>query len=136
MQEHISLASITQLLGEDLKDGNRASQTFRTFISQSKWQYENFEAWIQETIAQKLSKHLQDIVVALGQHLGFQVEFGRYSPSKEGRSFDGIWKKARGDHMVLKSGTWIAHDIAQLGDYSQEIRANESVPDEKVFAST
>ena len=76
MQEHISLASINQLLGEDLKDGNRASQTFRTFITQSKWQYENFESWIQETIAQKLPKHLQDIAIALGQRLGFQVEFG------------------------------------------------------------
>jgi len=135
MQEHISLASINQLLGEDLKDGSRASQTFRAFISQPKWQYENFEAWIQEAIAQKLPKHLQDVVVALGQHLGFQVEFGRYSPSKEGKSFDGIWKKATGEHIVLevKSGTWIAHDIAQLGEYLQEIRANEAVPDEKVF---
>jgi len=54
MQEHISLASINQLLGEDLKDGNRASQTFRAFITQPKWQYENFEAWIQEAIARFL----------------------------------------------------------------------------------
>lgn len=135
MQEHISLPSINQLLGEDLKDGNRASQTFRTFITQPKWQYENFEAWIQEAIAQKLPKHLQDIVVALGQHLGFQVEFGRYSPSKEGKSFDGVWKKATGEHIVLevKSGTWIAHDIGQLGKYLQEIKATEAIPDEKVF---
>jgi len=135
MQEHISLASINQLLGEDLKDGNRASQTFRAFITQPKWQYENFEAWIQEAIAQKLPKHLQDIVVALGQHLGFEVDFGRYSPSKEGKSFDGVWKKATGEHIVLevKSGTWIAHDIGQLGEYLQEIKAAEAVPDEKVF---
>jgi len=135
MQEHISLASINQLLGEDLKDGNRASQTFRTFITQPKWQYENFESWIREAVAQKLPKHLQDVIVALGQHLGFQVEFGRYSPSKEGKSFDGIWKKATGEHIVLevKSGTWIAHDIGQLGEYLQEIKTNEAVPDEKVF---
>lgn len=58
-------------------------------------------------MAQRLLKHLQDSVVALGQHLGFQVEFGRYSPSKEGKRFDGIWKKATGEHIVLevKSGT-------------------------------
>ena len=135
MQEHIPLASISQLLGEDLKDGNRASQTFRAFITQPKWQYENFEGWIQEAVAQKLPKHLQDVIVALGQYLGFQVEFGRYSPSKEGKSFDGIWKKATGEHIVfeVKSGTWIAHDIGQLGEYLQEIKANEAVPDEKVF---
>lgn len=135
MQEHISLISINQLLGEDLKDGNRASQTFRTFITQPKWQYENFEAWIQEAIAQKLPKHLQDVIVALGQHLGFQVEFGRYSSSKEGRSFDGLWKKATGEHIVLevKSGTWIAHDIGQLGEYLQEIKTSEGIPDEKIF---
>ncbi|GIV90280.1 MAG: hypothetical protein KatS3mg055_2798 [Chloroflexus sp.] len=107
IQEHLSLVSINQLLGEDLKDGNRASQTFRAFISQPTWQYENFEAWIPEAMAQRLLKHLQDSVVALGQHLGFQVEFGRYSPSKEGKRFDGIWKKATGEHIVLevKSGT-------------------------------
>ncbi len=130
MREHISLASINQLLGEDLKDGNRASQIFRAFITQPKWQYENFEAWIQEAITQKLPKHLQDVVVALGQHLGFQVEFGRYS-----QSFDGVWKKATGEHIVLevKSGTWIAHDIGQLGEYLQEIKAKEAIPDEKVF---
>lgn len=135
MQEHISLASINQLLGEDLKDGNRASQIFRAFITQPKWQYENFEAWIRESTDQKLPRHLQDIVVALGQHLGFQVEFGRYSPSKEGKSFDGIWKKATGEHIVLeiKSGTWIAHDIGQLGEYLQELKTSEAIPDEKVF---
>jgi len=135
MQEHISLASINQLLGEELKDGNRASQTFRAFISQQKWRYENFEAWIQEAIAQQLPKHLQDIVVALGQHLGFQIEYGRYSSSKEAKSFDGLWKKATGEHIVLevKSGTWIAHDIKQLGEYLQEIKANETIPEEKVY---
>lgn len=135
MQEHISLTSINQLLGEDLKDGTRASQTFRTFITQLKSQYEDFEARIPEAIVQKLPKHLQDILIALGGHLGFQVEFGRYSPSKEGKSFDGVWKKATGEHMVLevKSGTWIAHDIGQLGEYLQAIKANEAVPDEKVF---
>lgn len=135
MEEHISLNSINQLLGEDLKDGNRASQAFRTFITQATWQYENFEAWIQEAAAQKFFKHLQDIVVALGQHLGFQVEFGHYSPSKEGKSFDGLWKKTTGETIVLevKSGTWIAHDIGQLGEYLQEIKVKEAVPDEKVF---
>lgn len=47
----------------------------------------------------------------------------------------GYGKKAPGEHIVLevKSGTWIAHDVAQLGEYLQEIRANEDVPDEKVF---
>ncbi len=135
MQEHVSLVSINQLLAEDLKDGNRASQVFRAFLSQTKWQYENFAAWIQEAIANKLPKHLQDTIVALGHHLGFQVEFGRYSPSREGKSFDGVWKKATGEHIVLevKSGTWIAHDIAQLGQYLQELRASEAIPEEKVF---
>lgn len=42
MQERISLPSINQLLDEDLKDGNHASQIFRAFIAQPKWQYENF----------------------------------------------------------------------------------------------
>jgi len=134
-EEHISLSSINHLLGSDLKDGNRACQTFRTFITQAKWQHKNFEAWIEEATAQKLPKHLQDVVVALGQHLGFQVEFGRYSPSKEGGSFDGLWKKATGEHIVLevKSGTWIAHDIRQLGEYLQEIKTKKGIPDGKLF---
>ncbi len=135
MEEHVSLATANQLLAEDLEDGNRASQTFRDFVSQPKWQHENFEAWIQEAIANKLPKHLQDTIVALGQHLGFQVEFGQYSPSLEGKGFDGVWKKATGEHIVLEitSGTWIAHDIAQLGEYLQKLRASEAIPDEKVF---
>lgn len=34
----------------------------------------------------------------------------------------------------VKSGTWIAHDIGQLGEYMQEIKANEAIPDEKIFS--
>ena len=65
MQEHISLTSINQLLGEDLRDGSRVSEAFRTFVAQPKWRTENFEAWVQEAIDEKLPKHLQDVVVAV-----------------------------------------------------------------------
>lgn len=135
MKEQISLASINQLLGEELKDGSRAAQTFRAFITQPRWQHEHFHLWVKEAITQQWPRHLQDIVVAIGQYLGFQIEFGHYSSSRNSISFDGLWKKSTGEHIVIevKSGTWIAHDVGQLGEYLQRLATTVGVPYTKVF---
>lgn len=130
MQEHVSLANINHLMGDELKDSSKASQTFRSFISQQKWQHENFEAWIQETVSDKLHKQLQDLVIAIGQHIGFQVEFGHYS-----HGYDGLWRKESGENIVIevKTGTWIAHDVNQLGGYLQKVKEQGNISDEKIF---
>lgn len=135
MQEHLSLENINLLLKDELKDGNQASKTFRDFITQESWGYTNFKAWIDEAIEKGYHRHLQDLVVVLGNHLGLEIEFGHYQSSREDISFDGLWKKPGGEYIVLEVKTrgWIAHEIGQLGGYMDELRERREIPDEKLF---
>ncbi len=61
---------------------------------------------------------LQDIVVAIGDRLGFEVEFGRYGGSKQEIADDGLWRRASGDVLLVevKASAWPVTSVGQLGD--------------------
>jgi hypothetical protein len=54
---------------------------------------------------------LQDVINAIGERLGFDVEFGLYQGTSRSVGFDGLWS-ADGDYIVVEVKTTDAYRIA------------------------
>ena len=97
-----SMEDILDLVNWDLDDRTDTRDRFREFLLKDKWQPEHFETWMRECVSKGDASHkvwynaLQDVTVAIGDHLGFDVEFGRYSGSKQEIAFDGLWRRGAG----------------------------------------
>jgi len=106
---------------EELKDETKSQTKFRDYISRDQWQVQNFEAWMKEAVQDKLPQEFQDLVVAFGRKLGFNVSFGSYGA--HGTGYDGIWSDDQGLQIIVesKSATWPISDwIGQLGTYLED----------------
>lgn len=70
---------------------------------------------------------LQDLVVSLGTHLGFEVEFGSYTASGADIPYDGKWRGITGEEVLVevKSSPWPLGSTSQLGQY-MELYAEQS----------
>jgi len=98
----ISVSDVIELIGGSLKDDGDEKDRFRQFVSQAKWTPDDFRAWINECCkcgSQNRALHfaLQDIVLSIGERLGFQVEYGRYAGSRNEIAYDGRWSLAKTD---------------------------------------
>jgi hypothetical protein len=131
-----SIEDVLMLLGVPLSDADEQAKTrFRRYIAQAKWGSDDYRAWIDECIKKggrdSASRvyycALQDIVVSLGKRLGLEVEYGRYSGSQAEPAFDGLWKRASGEVIVLevKTSPWPVDKVRQLGDYLDELAKQE-----------
>lgn len=132
----ISIEQIVRLIGGDLQDGSAESKRFREFISQSQWPIEQYQAWIDECIHNKaLNRPLQDIIVTLGERLGFSVEYGRYHGRSGEIGYDGLWKRDSGEVLLLeiKSSTWPIESVAQLGKYMDAYAEEAGIQQDRVF---
>lgn len=135
----LEMADILQLIGGHLEDGSDASQRFRTFLLDDKWQPEQFGAWLRECMDKGNSQQahwyraMQDTAVAIGSRLGFEVEFGRYGGSTSEIAYDGLWSSV-GDSTILvevKSSGWPVTSVGQLGEYVK--RYAQEHPDQEVY---
>lgn len=93
-----SLKQIVVLAGNDgLKDGSEVSQELRKLLTSPKLDSDDLGRYAAECIG-KTDKNfsdapraLQDVMNAVGQRLGFEVEFGNYQGSVSAPAPDGIW---------------------------------------------
>lgn len=135
----IEIKDILNLLGGELKDDTEQAKRFREFIEQEKWTTEQIEKWLNECINKSSGAHdpynraFQDLVVALGKRLGFEIEYGRYVGKPGEDNYDGIWKRENGDAIVLevKTGTWPIGSVSQLGEYIDKL--SKKVENENIF---
>jgi len=137
MSESSSITSLgnLKLLYGELKDGEDSQTRFRGFLMKENWGAEQYEKWLHECKSESFSKEFQDIIVVLGRRLGFEPEFGQYAGSQEKVAFDGLWKSSKGQIIVIeaKLGTWIAHDVSQLGSYIDRVANDRNIPSDKIF---
>ena len=117
------LAEVLALCGE-LADGSEGSARLRGLLLDERFvSLEGLEKWADEALSEKSIPHreraFQDIIVATGKWLGFEVEWGSYSKGP-----DGVWRSQYGSIVVeVKSeATFLkADEIKPLVE-----RANES----------
>lgn len=123
-----AIEDVLMLLGESLSDKNEEARVrFRRYIAQTKWSPDDYRVWLAECTekggrnsdARIYYNALQDIVVSLGNRLGLEVEYGRYSGSQTEPAFDGLWKRESGEVIVVevKTSPWPVDKVRQLGDY-------------------
>lgn len=129
----LSLSDLKGLYGE-LKDKDPSQARFREFIGQEKWQLSNFRSWLDEAVREKLALEFQDLVLALGGKLGFEPDFGHYRSTKNGVSYDGIWRTPNEPHIIVetKLATWVSLDVEQLGNYVEQYAKEKAIGADKV----
>jgi len=100
-----------------------------------KWDVVTLRAWIEESLKNRYNREFQDLVTAVGRFLGFKVEFGSYTGVHGKITYDGLWITDEGVHIVLeiKMGSWIAHDVNQLGEYLESLSKEKNLSIESVF---
>ena len=137
----LSMEDILDLVSQDLSDKSNTKDKFREFLLKDKWQPEHFEIWIQECVKKGNASHkvwynaLQDVAVAIGNHLGFDIEFGRYGGSKQEIAFDGLWRRPSGEVILIevKASGWPVTSIGQLGQYVERYAKSQEVDEADVF---
>lgn len=129
----LSLSDLKGLYGE-LKDEAPSQARFREFIGQEKWQLSNFRSWLDEAVREKLALEFQDLVLALGGKLGFEPDFGHYRSTKNGVSYDGIWRTPNEPHIIVetKLATWVRTEVDQLGNYIEQYAKEKAISMDEV----
>ena len=125
-----SIADIVALIGgPGLDDGANDSRLRLTgFLSQPKWDPEDLRNWVEECfeLASRVRPEyyyaLQDIVVSVGCHMGFEVEYGSYTSTGALIAYDGKWRTLTGEDILVevKSSPWPLGSVNQLGSYMDE----------------
>lgn len=122
-----TVTDILALIGGPGLDDTRTEgrQRFRQFLCQPKWSPEDLRAWIDECMEmanRARSEYyyaLQDLVVSIGMHLGFEVEFGSYTAAGADIPYDGKWRAITGEEIIVevKSSPWPLGSTNQIGQY-------------------
>lgn len=120
-----SMEDVLDLIGRLLEDATDTKDRLREFLLKDKWQPEHFDAWLKECMEEGDSSHrfwykaMQDVAVAIGSRLGFEVEFGRYSGSVGEIAYDGLWRSKSGTVTLVevKASGWPVTTVGQLGEY-------------------
>ena len=134
MSLEVSLKDLRLFYGE-LQDGKDSQEKFRHFIKQEKWRLEDLEVWLSESIKSEWDKEFQDLIIALGGRLGFDIEFGCYRTISGRIPFDGLWKTGDGKLIIVevKMGTWVTIDVSQVGQYLDRIAREHGISKTEVY---
>ena len=122
------MGDMLDLVGDELDDETDAKDRLWAFLLNPKWRPDQFETWTHECLKRGSGEHviwtraLQDTVVAVGSHLGFEVEFGRYEDSGTGEvTFDGLWRRASGEAMLIEVAASAA-SVARVDGLGESLR--------------
>ena len=139
---NVSIADILRLLGDDgLEERYDARKNrFRALITQPKWTPDDFRAWIADCLehlsptAPMYAFAFQDLVVAVGHHLGMTAEFGLYSHSPD-IAYDGKWTTLASRIILVeaKASPWPVPSVHQLGSYMERYAIRYSVSPGTIF---
>jgi hypothetical protein len=140
------MTSITDVLaligGPGLDDSSKeARQRFRQFLCQPKWSPDDLRGWIDECMEMASRARsdyyfaLQDLVVSIGTHLGFEVEFGSYMASDADIPFDGKWRSITGEEILVevKSSPWPLGSTSQVCQYMELYSEYTGIEPDQVF---
>lgn len=138
----VSISDILYLLGEGGLEDRYDEQKvrFRRFLTRDKWQPGDFAAWAEECLERSSPTRpsyyhaFQDLCVAVGAHMGMDVEFGLYSRSQD-IGFDGKWEGARHGVILLevKASPWPVPSVHQLGSYMDRYSVRFNLQPQEVF---
>lgn len=127
-REQISDKSIGQIIGfagdGKLKDGSKACQEFRSFLSHVPSEY--LERYAEECLNsgfQDSGLVLQDLINQIGSRLGFRVEHGRYRGVTGQIGNDGIWHMPDNHAIVVEVKTTDVYrvDLDKIAEYRQAL---------------
>lgn len=110
-----------------LKDGSKESIDFREELKNT--DLETIERYVESVLnGGSDGKVLQDIVNALGVHIGFNVEFGLYKGKAGAIGFDGYWWLPN-IHLIVECKTTDAYRISTdiVNNYALELAAERGL---------
>jgi hypothetical protein len=125
------------LAGDDgkLRDGNKASEEFREFLtnvpSEMLSRYAN-ECLGEEKFSEA-SSALQDVINEVGRRLGFKVQNGLYRGKVNEIGNDGLWHSADNSAIILEVKTTTAYsiDLDTLANYRKKLALDGKIELEK-----
>lgn len=124
----LDIDSLLSLTG-DLKDGEESQGKFRNFLSKEDLTLQDLESWINdclESTGSNYNRALQDIINAIGERLGFSVDYGFYQGRQGEIGYDGVWAYPDENvKLVIETKKTTANEIDtnQVVDYIQELEA-------------
>jgi hypothetical protein len=131
-----NLRNILALVGnlDDAPGDHSARERFRVFLKENVTEVGQVRDYIEEclrTSGDQYSRALQDLINHLGRFLGFDVTFGRYQGVQGQIGFDGHWKSATGQHLVVEVKTTEVYSIktATLLNYINELVSQKAIAD-------
>lgn len=117
-----------------LRDGNTTSEEFRKLIGLLPSSM--LARFADECLSSRFDDSglaLQDIVNQAGRRLGFSVTDGRYRGTQGQIGFDGLWRSAYGDHIVVEVKTTDAYriDLETLAGYRRGLIRSGDIPEDR-----
>ena len=126
--EQIRNKQINQLIafaGEGaLRDGNRASLEFRSFLASVSSAY--LERYAQECLELKFNESgfaLQDVINQVGSRLGFKVKDGLYRGTASAVGHDGLWRSPDGQSLIVEVKTTDTYRVSlnKIAGYQKQL---------------
>ncbi|MBI2059213.1 MAG: EVE domain-containing protein [Nitrospirae bacterium] len=131
----ISLKRILDLAGrlDDSPGENTPRERFRSYLRSNVMEVGQLRDYIEECLGEtgeQPSRALQDMVVRLGELLGFDVAYGRYNGGRGEVGFDGLWKSPGGFSLVIevKTSETYAIKTSALVGYVDELISQGVIP--------
>ena len=132
----ITLSQIFSLVGrlDDTEGDGTPRERFRSFLKDNVREVGQARDYIEECLRGKGDQYncaLQDLVNYLGNFLGFEVKYGRYSGVQGQIGFDGHWESPTGFHVVVEVKTTEVYAIktATLLQYINELVSEGMIHD-------
>jgi hypothetical protein len=125
IQQLIAFAGMGKLV-----DDSGCSKEFRSFLRSVP--SENLRTYANQCLGQPFPDSgfaLQDVVNEIGSRLGAEVEPGRYRGTSKNVGFDGLWRFANGQSIVVEVKTTDAYriDLNTIADYKKALIEKESI---------
>ena len=126
--EQIRNKQVNQLIafaGEGaLRDGNRASSEFRSFLASVSSAY--LERYAQECLELKFNESgfaLQDVINQVGSRLGFKVKDGLYRGTASAVGHDGLWRSPDGQSLIVEVKTTDTYRVSlnKIAGYQKQL---------------
>lgn len=140
----VTLEAVLNLLDVPISDSGDSKLRFREFLKNEVNEVEEYDEFLRECLekggrgGRQFNNALQDIIISIGEKIGFDVEYGLYSGTRDETEigYDGLWKKESGEHILIevKSSPWPVNSItAQLGQYIEKYSDLQHLHLDQVF---
>jgi hypothetical protein len=130
-----TLKEILDLVGnlDDSKGNDVSRERFRNYLKNNLVEVGQIRDYIEESLRNsgpQYNRAFQDLVNYLGNFLGFEVNYGRYSGVKREIGHDGHWISPEGFHIVIevKSSEIYPIKTSILLEYINQLISQHTIP--------